>query len=225
MIAFALPDPLSLIMLTAALALAPFFAVMATSYVKLVVILSLVRNALGIQQIPPNMVLNGIAVILTVYIMAPVAQKTFTNIESELVGQSLKNMDAERLKSLLSKGSEPIHDFLHRFTSNRDKRFFVDNAERLWGKDSGVKVSEDSFFTLVPAFTVSELTTAFQIGFLLYLPFIAIDLIVSNILLAMGMMMVSPMTISLPFKLLLFVLLDGWARLIYGIVLTYTVPT
>ena len=224
MIAFALPDPLSLIVLTGVLALAPFFAIMATSYVKLVVILSLVRNALGIQQIPPNMVLNGIAVVLTVYIMAPVGQKTFQNIETAMVGKSLKDMDAQQLKGVLSSVSQPLHDFMNHFTSDRDKQFFVDNAERLWGKDSDIKVSKDSFFTLVPAFTVSELTTAFQIGFLLYLPFIAIDLIVSNILLAMGMMMVSPMTISLPFKLLLFVLLDGWARLIYGVVLTYTIP-
>ena len=221
---FQVPDPLSLIILTAMLALAPFFAVMATSYVKLVVILSLVRNALGIQQIPPNMVLNGIAVIISVYIMAPIASQTYQIVEAEINEQPFAERDAEGLKDLLSSASEPIHNFLSRFTSSREKRFFVDNAERLWGKDSGINVSEDSFFVLVPAFTVSELTTAFEIGFLLYLPFIAIDLIVSNILLAMGMMMVSPMTISLPFKLLLFVLLDGWARLIHGIVLTYTIP-
>lgn len=221
---FQVPDPLSLILLTAMLALAPFFAVMATSYVKLVVILSLVRNALGIQQIPPNMVLNGIAVILTVYIMAPVATDTYQIVEREIEVQPFGDRDAEGLRELLKSASGPIQGFLERYTSNREKRFFVDNAERLWGKDSEIEISEDSFFVLVPAFTVSELTTAFEIGFLLYLPFIAIDLIVSNILLAMGMMMVSPMTISLPFKLLLFVLLDGWARLIHGIVLTYTIP-
>ena len=221
---FQVPDPLSLILLTAVLAMAPFFAVMATSYVKLVVILSLVRNALGIQQIPPNMVLNGIAVILTVYIMAPVAQQTFALIETEVTRQPIKERDTEGLKSLLSTTSDPIRKFLNRHTSEREKKFFIDNAERLWGKDSEIKISGDSFFVLVPAFTVSELTAAFEIGFLIYLPFIAIDLIVSNILLAMGMMMVSPMTISLPFKLLLFVLLDGWARLIHGIVRTYTIP-
>jgi type III secretion protein R len=100
----------------------------------------------------------------------------------------------------------------------------MDTARRVWGDKSKVEIPADSFFVLIPAFTVSELTSAFQIGFLLYLPFIAIDLIVSNILLAMGMMMVSPMTISLPFKLLLFVLIDGWARLIHGLVLTYVLP-
>lgn len=214
---FQVPDPLTLILLTAVLAMLPFFAIMATSYVKLTVVLSLVRNALGIQQIPPNMVLNGIAVILTIYIMAPVAQSTFAAVEKE----DFKDLDAAKLKVILEKGSAPIQQFLNRHTSAHEKKFFLDTAKRVWGNKAKVEISDDSFFVLIPAFTVSELTSAFQIGFLLYLPFIAIDLIVSNILLAMGMMMVSPMTISLPFKLLLFVLVDGWARLIHGLVLTY----
>jgi type III secretion protein R len=220
MSAFQIPDPFTLIILTAILALAPFFAVMATSYVKLVVVLSLIRNALGVQQIPPNMVLNGIAVILTIYIMAPVGQATFAAVENE----NLKDLNVANLRTLLEKGSTPIRTFLNAHTSNHEKKFFVDTARRLWGDKAKIEITEDSFFVLIPAFTVSELTSAFQIGFLLYLPFIAIDLIVSNILLAMGMMMVSPMTISLPFKLLLFVLVDGWARLIHGLVLTYAVP-
>ena len=122
---------------------------------------------------------------------------------------------------MLSKAQEPILGFLQRHTNEREKRFFLDTTRKLWSKEAAATVDKDSFLILVPAFTVTELTSAFQIGFLLYLPFIAIDLIVSNILLAMGMMMVSPMTISLPFKLLLFVLVDGWTRLIHGIVLTY----
>ena len=218
--AFQIPDPLTLILLTAVLAMAPFFAIMATAYVKLVVVLSLVRNALGIQQIPPNMVLNGIAVILTIYIMAPVGQATFASIEK----QDFKDFNGEKLRVVLEAGSTPIREFLNRHTSKHEKVFFLDTARRVWGNDARVEIAEDSFFVLIPAFTVSELTAAFQIGFLLYLPFIAIDLIVSNILLAMGMMMVSPMTISLPFKLLLFVLVDGWARLIHGLVLTYVMP-
>lgn len=220
MTSFQIPDPLTLILLTAVLSMAPFFAVMATSYVKLVVVLSLVRNALGIQQIPPNMVLNGIAVILTIYIMAPVGQATFAAVENE----SFKDFDVPRLRVVLDKGSTPIREFLNRHTTSHEKKFFLDTARRVWGKESKIEITDDSFFVLIPAFTVSELTSAFQIGFLLYLPFIAIDLIVSNILLAMGMMMVSPMTISLPFKLLLFVLIDGWARLIHGLVLTYVMP-
>lgn len=220
MSSFQIPDPISLIILTAILALAPFFAVMATSYVKLVVVLSLVRNALGVQQIPPNMVLNGIAVILTIYIMAPVGQATFAAVENE----NLKEINVATLRQVMEKGSEPIRNFLNTHTSSHEKKFFLDTARRLWGDKAKIEITDDSFFVLIPAFTVSELTSAFQIGFLLYLPFIAIDLIVSNILLAMGMMMVSPMTISLPFKLLLFVLVDGWARLIHGLVLTYAIP-
>ncbi len=215
-----LPDPLTLIVLTAVLSLAPFFAVMMTSYVKLVVVLSLVRNALGIQQIPPNLVINGLAIILTVYIMAPVATSTFAQLEQE----NLSKLDAPTIQRVLTKVKDPILTFLKKHTNDREKRFFLDTTRKLWSKEAAATVDKDSFLILVPAFTVSELTSAFQIGFLLYLPFIAIDLIVSNILLAMGMMMVSPMTISLPFKLLLFVLIDGWARLIHGIVLTYATP-
>jgi type III secretion protein R len=214
---FTLPDPLTLIVLTAALSLAPFLAVMMTSYVKLVVVLSLVRNALGIQQIPPNLVINGLAIILSVYIMAPVATSTFAIVEKE----DLSKLDAPTIQRLLNNAQEPILGFLKKHTNEREKRFFLDTTRRLWSPEAASSVNRDSFLILVPAFTVSELTSAFQIGFLIYLPFIAIDLIVSNILLAMGMMMVSPMTISLPFKLLLFVLVDGWTRLIHGVVLTY----
>jgi type III secretion protein R len=216
----ALPDPLSLIVLASVLALIPFLAVMVTSYVKLVVVLSLVRNALGVQQIPPNMVLNGVAVILTIYIMAPIGQQTFANLEKE----DLKNLNVQSIRGITERSATPIRKFLAYHTADREKRFFLDTARRLWGDKAEVKIDKDDFFVLIPAFTVSELTAAFQIGFLLYLPFIAIDLIVSNILLAMGMMMVSPMTISLPFKLLLFVLVDGWARLIHGLVITYAMP-
>lgn len=215
-----IPDPLTLIVITTVLSLAPFAAVMATSYVKLVVVLSLIRNALGVQQIPPNIVLNGIAVVLTVYIMAPVAQSTFDIASKE----NFKDLSGSNLQAVLEKSGAPIRTFLNKFTAEHEKKFFLDTSRRLWSKEQQTKLTPDSFFILIPAFTVSELTSAFQMGFLLYLPFIAIDLIVSNILLAMGMMMVSPMTISLPFKLLLFVLVDGWARLIHGIVLTYAIP-
>lgn len=214
---FELPDPLTLIVLTAVLSLAPFFAVMMTSYVKLVVVLSLVRNALGVQQIPPNLVINGLAIILSVYIMAPVASLTFDRLQQE----DFSKLDAPTITRVLATAKEPIKEFLQKHTNEREIRFFMDTTRKLWSKEAAALVTKDSFLILVPAFTVSELTSAFQIGFLLYLPFIAVDLIVSNILLAMGMMMVSPMTISLPFKLLLFVLVDGWARLIHGIVLTY----
>jgi type III secretion protein R len=212
-----LPDPIYLIAILVALSLAPFVAIMVTSFVKLVVVLSLVRNALGVQQIPNNTVINGLAIILSIYIMAPTAQETY-----EIMRQ--RNPDFENAQSVeeaVVAASEPIRQFLIKHTDKRERRFFQETARQIWPKERAAAVTDEDLMVLVPAFTVSELVAAFQIGFLIYLPFIVIDLIVSNVLLSLGMMMVSPMTISLPFKLLLFVLADGWTRLIHGLVLTY----
>ena len=212
-----IPDPFTIILVLTLLALAPFMAVMVTSFIKLVVVLSLVRNALGVQQIPPNMVINGLAIILTLYIMAPVGHQVYEVFQAE----NPAGKDLLTLTRVAEKAKEPLVEFLMKHSHKRERQFFVNTAKAIWPEKKAEGVDERDLIVLIPAFTVSELTTAFQIGFLLYLPFVAIDLIVSNILLAMGMMMVSPMTISLPFKLLLFVLLDGWARLIQGLVLTY----
>lgn len=213
----AMPDPLALIGIIVILGLLPFAALMATSFVKIAVVLSLIRNALGVQQVPPNMVLNGIALILTAYIMAPVIMQMVDGLSTvDLEGGT----SAELLQNL-SQVSEPLKDFLRRHASDEAVKFFQSTAQELWPTEMRGEATEDNLLVLVPAFTLSELKTAFEIAFLIYLPFVAIDLIVSNILLAMGMMMVSPMTISLPFKLLLFVLLDGWTQLIHGLVLTY----
>ncbi|MFH0787912.1 MAG: type III secretion system export apparatus subunit SctR [Pseudomonadota bacterium] len=211
------PDPFTLIIFLVLLSLAPFMAMMVTSFVKLVVVLYLIRNALGIQQIPPNLVLNGLAIILTIYIMAPVGQEVFDTFKHEKFSRN----DLASYSRMAEKAKGPFQKFLKKHTQERERVFFVKSAKALWPEKQAKEVNSDDLLILVPAFTVSELTSAFQIGLLLYLPFIAIDLIVSNILMAMGMMMVSPMTISLPFKLLLFVLLDGWTRMIHGLVLTY----
>lgn len=213
----AFPDPSLLVLTLILLGLVPFIAVIATSFVKIVVVLQLVRNALGIQQIPPTMTLQGLAIILTLYIMAPVGIETFNILE----GRDLKNMEAEALADTLSEAGEPFRQFLNRHADARHKTFFLETAKRLWPATATEDLDDGHFLVLIPAFTITELNNAFEVGFLLYLPFVAIDLIISNILLAMGMMMVSPMTISLPFKLLLFVMLDGWTRLIQGLVLTY----
>ncbi len=212
-----IPDPFYIVIFLIMLSLAPFMAIMVTSYVKLVVVLSLVRNALGIQQIPPNMVINGLAVILTLYVMAPIGQEIFDIVQKE----DISTRDFKTLTKAFDKAKEPFKKFLIKHSHHKERVFFVKSAKSIWPKKQAKALRHDDLIVLIPAFTVSELTSAFQIGFLLYLPFIAIDLVVSNILLAMGMMMVSPMTISLPFKLLLFVLLDGWARLIHGLILTY----
>lgn len=217
MATLSLPDPWSLILMLIVLSLAPFAAIMVTSFIKLVVVLSLVRNALGIQQIPPNMVINGLAVILSMYVMAPVGQEAYRLVQDT----PMETRDMGSMFEAMNHAKEPLRAFLIRHTHPRERRFFRKAADSLWPEQQAADLHDDHLLVLVPAFTVSELTEAFRIGFLIYLPFIIIDLVVSNILLAMGMMMVSPMTISLPFKLLLFVVADGWARLIHGLVLTY----
>lgn len=206
-----------MIFVLVALALAPFMAIMVTSFIKLVVVLSLIRNALGIQQIPPNLVINGLAMILSIYIMAPVGQEMMGRAQE--ASFNLKTFDG--VSEAVVRAKEPLREFLKKHCNPRERMFFMRSAKEIWPPEAASELHEDHMLVLIPAFTVSELTAAFQIGFLIYLPFIAIDLVISNILLAMGMMMVSPMTISLPFKLLLFVLLNGWARLIHALVLTY----
>ena len=213
-------NPFMLIVLFVGLSLLPFVAMVATSYLKIVIVMSLIRNALGIQSIPPNMVINALAMILTFYIMAPTCSRSWEIAKAELAGRPANVLETQAV----AKAAEPFREFLSNHTADRERVFFVHTAEHLWAKDGEpAEVDPESFYVLLPSFCVSELTKAFQIGFLVYLPFIAIDIIVSNILLAMGMMMVSPVTISLPFKLLLFVMVNGWTLLIQGLVRGYAV--
>jgi type III secretion protein R len=203
------------------LALAPFVAVMVTSFTKIVVTLSLLRNALGLQQVPPNIVLNGLALILTLYVMYPVGQ------QMAAANQGVKpvaavSSDTQALFTYADKAKEPLRAFLMKHSTPRERAFFLKTAQRINGPEKARTMTQRDFIVVVPAFTVSELAAAFQIGFLIFLPFLIIDLVVSNILLAMGMMMLSPTTVSLPFKLLLFVLIDGWVKLAHGLVLSYT---
>ncbi len=211
-------NPVYLIVGLAVLGLAPFMLMLVTSYVKIVVVTSLIRNALGVQQIPPTMVMNGLAIILTVFIMAP----AFTDILRLVERQNISgNSSPQEVMQAIQNCSPPLRKFLADNTSPVILNTFMGTAQRVWPKDMKDDITKENMLILVPAFTISELTHAFQMGFLLYLPFVAIDLIISNILLAMGMMMVSPMTISLPFKLLLFVTLDGWLKISQGLLLSY----
>ena len=216
-------DPLILILVLAVLSMAPFVAIMVTSFVKIVVVINLLRNALGIQQIPPYLVVNGLAIILSIYIMAPVASQSFDIIKARNLSlKEWSEMNFDQLQDNLTQIQTPLQQFLSAHVKERDVAFFKHAAKHLWKNQNMAEPDSKNLLVLVPAFTVSELTSAFQIGFLIYLPFLAIDLIISNLLLAMGMMMVSPVTISLPFKLLLFVLVDGWSKVIHGLVLTYS---
>lgn len=323
-------SPALVLVTVVSLALAPFVAVMVTSFTKIVVVLSLLRNALGLQQVPPNVVINGLAIVLSIYVMYPVLLDTHAAINARMEGKPVPEsiqaqidaraqarakaagatsaapatprppatpaeakqtaigaqsvnaptspaaadalqaeadargaqlpsarpdptsaedaaapapaeaaprettasqpppplpkggkMDTERLLAMVEAGKEPLRTFLIDHSSNAERAFFLKSAQRLLPPARRGDLSIDDFIVVVPAFTVSELTAAFQIGFLIFLPFLIIDLVVANILLALGMMMMSPTTVSLPFKLLLFVLIDGWAKLVHGLVLTY----
>lgn len=211
-------DPLNLILALVVAGLVPFIAVVATSFIKIAVVLLLVRNALGVQQVPPNMALNALAIIISGYIMAPVFVATFDILASG----DYRFDSVEEVTITFAAAREPLVEWLKLHSNPRELAFFIEAAREIWPPSMADMVNEDNLAIILPAFTVSQLREAFEIGFLLYLPFIVIDLIVSNILLAMGMMMVSPLTISLPFKLFLFVMVDGWSRLILGLILTYT---
>jgi len=210
-------SPSSALVTVVLLALAPFVAVMVTSFTKIVVVLNLLRNALGVQQIPPNLVLNGLAIILSIYVMYPVIQDMSQRIgELDNIGQT-----SDSLLEAANVAKEPLRGFLIKHADQRERDFFLKTIKKMLPPERQETVSASDFIVIVPAFTVSELTVAFKIGFLIFLPFIIIDLVISNILMAMGMMMLSPTTVSLPFKLLLFVLIDGWIKLAHGLVLTY----
>ncbi|KYK44637.1 EscR/YscR/HrcR family type III secretion system export apparatus protein [Bradyrhizobium liaoningense] len=215
-----LPDPATLVVLMGAIAVLPFVAITVTSYVKLVVVFGLLRNALGVQNIPPNMALNAIAILLSAYIMQPVAKSAYQALRDRPIAYETFG----ELVDTIATGAEPVRDFLVKNTSTTTRHFFVNATHKLWSKDDSADVVDNAFLILIPAFITSELEEAFKVGCLLFLPFIVIDLVISNILLAMGMMMVSPMTISLPFKLFLFVAVNGWQRLIHGLVLSYAGP-
>jgi len=214
-----LPEPATLVALIVGFGIAPFVALMMTSYTKLVIVFGLLRTALGLQQTPPNMVLNGLAIILSIYIMAPVGMKVGDALRGRQLGQ--KGEGLNDIVAVLDAAKAPVKAFLQKHTQERDRRFFLKSAESVWPQQRAATLQADDFMVLVPSFTLSELTRAFQIGFVIYLVFVVVDLIVATVLLALGMSMISPTTISLPFKLLLFVMLDGWTRLIHGLVLSY----
>jgi type III secretion protein R len=209
--------PASALVTVVLLALAPFVAVMVTSFTKIIVVLSLLRNALGLQQVPPNVVLNGLAIVLSVYVMFPVALKMGELAgPMEGIGGSTKS-----LLAAVDKAKEPLREFLVKHSNPRDRTFFLRTAQKTLTPAQAAQVTDRDFIIVLPAFTVNELSTAFQIGFLIFLPFLVVDLVISNILMAMGMQMLTPTTVSLPFKLLLFVLVDGWVKLSHGLVLSY----
>ena len=212
-------DPIPIIFIMAIFSLFPIIFILTTSFIKISTVCFLTRESLGVQQIPPNMVIYGLSMILSFYVMGPVYNKSYQAISEDLTAH--KTMDSKALIEDFQKSSAPLKAFLLKHTPLNERDFFYKSLKQYWTQDMLSSVQKDDFIILVPAFVVSELTQAFKIGFLIYLPSVIIDIIVSNILLAMGMMMMSPVTISLPLKLLLFIAVDGWSRLIHVLLATY----
>ncbi|MBL8149454.1 MAG: type III secretion system export apparatus subunit SctR [Blastocatellia bacterium] len=214
-------SPIVMVIVLGALSLTPFVLITMTSFVKISVVLSILRNALGTQQVPPNQVITGLAFILSIFIMTPVAQDIYSEIgQVPETNSILSESNLRVLYEAAKRGQEPLRNFLIKQCHDRDRLLFLELAKRMTKGDSSF-INPTSFRVIIPAFVTSELKEAFQIGFLLFIPFLIIDMIVSNILTAMGMTMLSPVTISLPFKLLIFVLVDGWYLLVKGLVLSY----
>lgn len=208
------------------LSLSPFIIMILTSFLKIVVVLSLLRSALGVQQAPPNPIINGVAFMLSLFVMYPTglkmydaAYKTITEIKAP---DSLVSAESSTyIIKIAGEASGPLKDFLKRNSSVAHQVLFYRMAYKVLPDDYKDKLSTDDVIILVPAYITGQLKDAFEIGVLIYIPFFVIDLVTSNILLAMGMMMLSPVTISMPLKLFLLVMLDGWTLLIQGLVSTF----
>jgi len=226
MSAIGVSRPLVMLVALAAISMVPFVVMMATSFVKLAVVLSLIRSAIGTQQVPPNVVITGLALILTIYVMMPVGYDVY-RASGSIINQGtnqplLSQASVELMVKAVDKGKEPVRDFLLKHVHAQERSLFYNLALKLVkNEDDRSNVTDKDFINLIPAFCVSELTEAFQIGFVIFLPFLIIDIVVANILLSLGMFQISPITLSLPFKLLLFVLVDGWHLITKGLILGY----
>ncbi len=200
-----------LLVLLTVLSLAPALLVMVTSFTRIVIVLSLVRNAIGVPQLPPNQVLLGIAFLLTVFVMAPVWTVVNEDALQPYLEGSLSQDEA------IARAEEPVRRFMLAQTRESDLAFFVGLSQ----DERPATIDEVPTYVIIPAFILSELKTAFQMGFIIFVPFLIIDIVVSSALLSMGMMMLPPVVVSLPFKILLFVLVDGWGLIIGSLVASF----
>lgn len=203
--------PLQVLLLLTLLTFIPALLMGMTSFVRIIIVLSLLRQALGVQQMPPNQVLIGLALFLTFFIMHPVGERIYTEAVQPYMAQEITTPEA------LEQAMVPLRTFMMSQTQEKDLSLFVQI-----GRQPRPHTPDDIHLSsLIPAFIISELKTAFQIGFLLYMPFLVLDLVISSILLSMGMMMLPPVLISLPFKLMLFVLVDGWHLIVGSLVRSF----
>ena len=211
----AAPDKVGIVMqiflLMTVLSLAPSILVMVTSFTRIAIVLSLLRQAIGTNQLPPNQIIIGLSLFLTFFIMTPVWQSVHQDALKPYLANEISAQDA------LAKAIKPIRKFMIRQTREKDLGLLVDVAKM----DRPKNIDEVPTYILIPSFIISELKTAFQIGFMLYVPFLIIDMVVASVLLSMGMMMLPPVMVSLPFKLMIFVLTDGWFLIVGSLVKSF----
>lgn len=201
----------SLMVLMSSITLFPFFLVSTTSFLRTVVVFALLRQALGTQQAPPNVALIGLAMFLTIFVMTPTIHQSYTTAIQPYQNSEITQKEAIEL------AIEPFKQFMLKHTSDNDLALLLEFSKVQYTNNK----SDVSIFIVIPAYILSELKAAFQIGFLLFIPFLVIDLIISNILLSLGMFMLSPAMISMPFKILLFVLTDGWNLVVKGLLISF----
>ncbi|APZ49636.1 flagellar biosynthetic protein FliP [Jeotgalibaca sp. PTS2502] len=206
------PDSVKLYVLLGLLSIIPAFLILTTSFTRIIVVLSFLRSSLGTQQNPPNMLLTGLAMFLTIFIMQPI----YSQVNDEALQPFLN--DEISLEVALERAEVPIKDFMLDQTRGKDLQLFLELSDQT---EDIERRADIPLSATIPAFAISELRTAFTIGFLLFIPFLIIDMVVASILMSMGMFMLSPVMISLPFKLLLFVLVDGWYLVVESVVLGF----
>jgi len=210
-------DVVSFSILLAMLALVPLVVVTTTSFLKISLVMLVTRNALGVQQVPPTLAIYGVALALTLFIMSPTVQE---------IGNHVVEMESEQTNSrhTLTDAQiafESLRTFMLKHCKPDQREIFLASAKKLWPKEYAAEAKSTDVLVLVPAFVVSELQTGYEVAFLIYIPFVVIDLLVSNLLMALGMQQVSPQTITVPLKLLLFVMVDGWGKLLNALAMSY----
>lgn len=211
-------DVVSFAILLSALSLIPFTVVTTTSFLKISMVLLILRNATGVQQVPPTLAIYGISLAITAFVMAPTLQD---------IGKRVAEIEPgtrNRTTSVLAQARDafdPLRDFMLKHSNPDQRELFLASAKKLWPKDVAKDAKASDTLVLVPAFVVSELQIGYEIGFLIYIPFVVIDLLISNLLMALGMQQVSPQTIATPLKLLLFTMVEGWGKLLNALAMSY----
>jgi flagellar biosynthetic protein FliP len=204
-------DSVRLLLLFTVIAIVPSILIMMTGFTRIIIVFSFLRNAMGLQQTPPNQILAGLAMFLTLFLMSPVISEINTTAYQPYVGGELTQEQA------LKEAIKPLRTFMLKQTNKEDLNMFLD----LSGEGQPERLDSIKTTTIIPAFITSELKRAFVIGFLIYLPFLIIDMVVASVLMSMGMVMLPPVMISLPFKVMLFVLVDGWDLLVKSLILSF----